>query len=195
MKKIILYIFFTISAIDLHAQTATLLSDGAADFLRRSQLESKVSSSSSIMINSFSSNLLGIDSLLDTPPKMFKLAKIKVEVLPLNRTAQFNSDIAHGSNDDAMIPSKGMQWVLSGGVKLGWNHLELQLKPEYIYAQNLPFETFPTEHYPLFWQQYYRWLNHIDNPENFGNSIYRKVVPGQSSLKYKFKQWEVGVSS
>lgn len=195
MKKYLLSLTFIFAAFALYAQSSNLLSDGAADFLRRSQLEGKVSTRNSLMINSFSSNLLGMDSLLHTPPQEFKVAKWKVELLPLTRTAQFNSDIAHGSNDGAMIPSKGMQWVLSGGAKLSWNHWELQLKPEYIYAQNLPFETFPTEHYPVFWQQYYRWLNHIDNPESFGSSLYRKVVPGQSSFKYKFKQWELGVST
>jgi hypothetical protein len=67
--------------------------------------------------------------------------------------------------------------------------IEILAKPNYITAQNKEFETFPTEHYPVFWKTYYRWLNTIDNPENFGFNTYKKLLPGQSAIKYSYKNF------
>ena len=170
MKHWVLY-FLTVLMVQIcTAQSASLLADGGADFIRRTQLTGALNSNSSLLINTFNKNETLLDSLLNIKPLDLKYNKFKIELLQLNRTAQFNSEFAYGSNDGAMIPSKGMQWVVGGGFKASWGDFTLRIKPEYITAQNLPFETFPTEHYPAFWKQYYRWLNTIDHPENFGTN-------------------------
>ena len=195
MKRCLLFFILSLFIEKNMAQSSSLLADGTTDFIRRAQLTGEVGLQNSLLINSFSSNLRMIDSTMSYRNTSFKYKKINISFLPFNRTAQFNSEIPYGSNDGSMIPSKGMQWVLSGGVKLSLGNLTLNIKPEYITAQNLPFETFPTEHYPVFWKQYYRWLNTIDNPESFGTESYRKVLLGQTNLKYKFKKIELGVSN
>ena len=177
------------------AQSASLLSDGSADFMRRSQLTGKLNTKSSLLINTFSATISNIDSLLGIHPFSYKVRTLNIELLPFQRTAQFNSEIGYGGNDGGMIPAKGMQWVVSGGFKATWGNFILQIKPEYITAQNTPFEIFPTEHYPAFWKQYYRWLNTIDHPEHFGTDSYRIFLVGQSSIKYKYKNIEFGLSN
>ena len=185
MKKSLLFISFCMSVNLLVAQQESMLSDGVSDFIRRSQLTGSLNRNNSLLINSFAQNLTHLDSLLNNKPLVIAKSKnnfLNISLLPVSRTAQFNSDLAHGFNDGAMIPSAGMQWVFSGGVHIKAGALEILAKPSYITAQNKEFETFPTEHYPVFWKTYYRWLNTIDNPENFGFNKYKKLLPGQSAI-------------
>jgi len=195
MKRCLLYFILSFIIEQNIAQSSSMLGDGASDFIRRAQLNSEIGLKNSLLINSFSSNLRILDSINGYKNILLKYKKINLSFLPFNRTAQFNSEIPYGSNDGSMIPSKGMQWIVSGGVKIAFGNLTLNIKPEYITAQNLSFETFPTEHYPVFWKQYYNWLNKIDNPESFGTGSYRKFLLGQTSLKYRFKKIEFGLSN
>jgi hypothetical protein len=191
MKKTLLFISFCMSVNLLLAQQESLLSDGVSDYIRRSQLTGALNRINSLLINSFAQNLGHIDSLLKNKPLTIIKSKnnyLNISLLPVSRTAQFNSDLAHGFNDGGMIPSTGMQWVFSGGLHVKAGALEILAKPNYITAQNKEFETFPTEHYPVFWKTYYRWLNTIDNPENFGFNKYKKLLPGQSAIKYSYKK-------
>lgn len=186
-----LFIGFCMSIQCSWAQSASMLSDGISDYIRRAQLTGQLDKSNSLLINSFAQNLTHLDSLQKYTPCIIDKNKkhlFQIRFLPITRTAQFNSDIPHGANDAGMIPSAGMQWVFSGGVTIKVGALELQCKPSLITAQNKVFETFPTEHYPVFWKTYYRWLNTIDNPENFGWDKYKKLLTDQSAIKYSYKK-------
>lgn len=191
MKKSLLFISFCLSVHLLFAQQESMLSDGVSDYIRRSQFTGSLNRTNSLLINSFAQNLTHIDSLLKNKPLAIVKSKnnfLNISLLPVSRTAQFNSDLSHGFNDGGMIPSAGMQWVFSGGIHIKAGGFEILAKPNYITAQNREFETFPTEHYPVFWKTYYRWLNTIDNPENFGFNKYKKLLTGQSAIKYSYKK-------
>ena len=190
MKKQLLFISFCLSLQLTMAQTASMLSDGVSDYIRRAQLTGAINPSNSLLINSYAQNLTHLDSLQKYKPLVLVKSNnnfLNISLLPIARTAQFNSDLPHGFNDAGMIPSAGMQWVFSGGIHIKMGGVELQYKPSFITAQNKDFETFPTEHYPVFWKAYYRWLNTIDNPENFGWDKYKKLLPDQSAIKYNYK--------
>jgi hypothetical protein len=119
MKKSLLFIGFCLSINLLLAQQESMLSDGVSDFIRRSQLTGVINRNNSILINSFAQNLTYLDSLLNIKPLTIVKPKnnfLNISLLPVSRTAQFNSDLAHGFNDGGMIPSAGMQWVFSGGL-------------------------------------------------------------------------------
>ena len=191
MKQRLLFICFCMSLQFAMAQTASMLSDGVSDYIRRAQLTGQLDRSNSLLINSFAQNLTHLDSLLQYNKPVISKNKnhfLQIRFLPIARTAQFNSDLPHGYNDGAMIPAAGMEWVLSGGIQIKMGGLEIQYKPAFITAQNNQFETFPTEHYPVYWKTYYRWLNTIDNPENFGWDKYKKILPDQSAIKYSYKK-------
>ena len=117
MKKSFLLIIFCVSLQFAMAQSESMLFDGVSDYIRRSQLTGELNRSNSLLIYSFAQNLTHLDSLQKNKPLLLAKSKnnfLNVSLLPVSRTAQFNSDLSHGFNDGGMIPSAGMQWVFSG---------------------------------------------------------------------------------
>jgi hypothetical protein len=94
-----------------------------------------------------------------------------------------------------MIPAKGLQTLVSGGILWKAGKFSLQLMPQLVYASNLHFETFPTEHFDGYWATYYRLLNNIDMPERFSTVTYKKIVPGQSAFRYQLGAISLGIST
>lgn len=118
-----------------------------------------------------------------------------ISLLPLSIITVENSHHPFGWNDGAMIPNKGAAFLVSTGIYAHWAKFSLQLQPEIVYAQNLPFETFPTEYPGPIWAFYYQYLNKIDQPEQFGIDSYKKFFPGQSSLLYHTHNLALGIST
>ncbi|MES2003063.1 MAG: capsule assembly Wzi family protein [Bacteroidota bacterium] len=197
----ILAVFVFITVCSLSAQSSSFLADGVQDFTRRQQLTGKMGLQSGLNLRSFESNYASLDTLLPewkTKTKNIISGKnnsFAVQWLPVSSTIQFNSHHAYGLNDGAMVPARGMETLLSAGVLFTAGNFSVQLKPELVYAQNTDFETFPTEHYDVYWAQYYRLLNTIDLPEKFGNGSYKKIFAGQSSIRYKLGALSAGLST
>lgn len=182
----------------LHAQSSSFLGDGTQDFVRRMQLLGKVGIDQSLSAQSYSSVFTAIDTLL--PAWRGKTSKmnpgaLSTEWLPASATLQFNSHHPFGSNDGSMIPSKGLQTVISAGLVIRSGHFSLQLKPEFVSADNASFQAFSTEMGDVFWNQYYRQLNRIDAPEKFGANSYNRVFAGQSSIRYTTGALSFGLST
>ncbi|ERM82862.1 hypothetical protein P872_05285 [Rhodonellum psychrophilum GCM71 = DSM 17998] len=114
--------------------------------------------------------------------------------MPFGIRTQFNSRYAFGLNDGAMIPNKGLQTVLSGGIFVKYKDFSFQLQPEILLAQNQDYLGFPLEHQAtiLF---YYEYMNRIDMPERFGGAGYNRLLPGNSSIRYNPGDFSVGVST
>ena len=112
---------------------------------------------------------------------------ITIKLLPIVSKLQYVGDHPYDWNDGAMIPAKGAQQYLNAGVNLKWKKVELQIAPEFVAAQNLSFEGFAVDMDPLQWKDYYRFYNHIELPERFGDKAFTRVLAGQSYLKYNFK--------
>lgn len=175
------------------AQNSSFLADGVQDFVRRQQLLGKVPATASLLVSDFRSGMDAMDSLLPSRPGKHKPLfapavqgnQLFVKWLPAGVGLQYNSHHAYGLNNGVMIPAKGGEAMVSGGVLLEAGRFSLQLKPEAVLAQNPVFETFPHEHYDVYWSQYYRLLNTIDLPERFGDRPYQKVFAGQSALRYR----------
>ncbi len=118
-----------------------------------------------------------------------------LRILPFSIQNQITSHHGFGWNDGPMIPSKGFQTYLSGGVFMEYKPLTIQFKPEFVYAQNSKFEEFPVDHYDIIWKWYYNYYNKIDLPVRFGNKPYGKLSLGQSSIRLNYKKLSFGVSS
>ena len=123
-----------------------------------------------------------------TPP-------ITIKLLPIVSKLQYVGDHPYDWNDGAMIPAKGAQQYLNAGLNLKWKKVELQIAPEFVAAQNLSFEGFAVDMDPLQWKDYYRFYNHIELPERFGDKAFTRVFAGQSYLKYNFKNTAVQFST
>ena len=94
-----------------------------------------------------------------------------------------------------MIPSKGLQQILSPGIHFNFGLISIQFKPEYVFSENKYFNGFSENHYDVIWQRRYNAWNKYDIPERFGDESFKKIYLGQSSLKLNFKNFSIGFSS
>jgi hypothetical protein len=176
-------------------------SQGLADYYRRHELIKGTPAPVSVLQQSLTSQLALLDSLFPFPDslRLFRSPasrkNFSFQLLPVSVSFGYNSHHPFGWNDGPMIPAKGAQTMVSGGVLLKAGKWSLQLMPQAVYAANAPFETFPTEHFDGYWSTYYRLLNNIDHPERFSTGSYWKFLPGQSALRYNTGAFSLGLST
>jgi len=114
--------------------------------------------------------------------------------LPLRSVQQYNSIAPLGWNDGSMIPAKGYQTMLSAGFRTDYGILSAQLNPEFVFADNPSFQTFPLTGKDSEIYNHIYYLNFMDAPERFGTSNYSKVFWGQSSIRLNSKSLSFGMS-
>lgn len=191
--------FVPLSAV--YAQSSSFLADGVQDFIRREQLFGRISLHNSLLNESFSTGYKAVDSLLKKNavnvwvPAKQKILYDQLEWLPVSVALQYNSQHPYGWSDGAMIPSKGIETLVSAGFSFTSGNFSLQVKPEFVYAQNTAFETFPEDHNDIYWATYYQLLNKSDIPERFGDKAYKKIFAGQSSIRYTKGSLSAGIST
>ncbi len=179
------------------AQSLTLEKDFLTDYLRNKQLIDSTESPYSFTIRPLSLTN-NISTLYNTKPIFVKSKWLKgnTSLLPLVFNSTINSHHPVGENLGAMLPTASPQIYFSGGFYFKHNKWELQIQPEIIFSNNKEFETFPHGHFDPIWQSYYRWLNKIDAPEQFGTNSFLKLFPGQSKIQYNFsKNWVANIST
>lgn len=169
---------------------------GSIDFietrLRNEQLLGRGDSSTSFTLRPLNQSLL---TYLQTDLDKDSKNKFTVKVLPIRLTQQYNTLAPSGWNDGSMIPAKGYQTQITAGMFAHYGILNVQLKPEYVYAANPSFETFPLTESNLARTNHIFYLNYIDNPERFGDKSYSKLFWGQSKISVDYKSMSVGVST
>lgn len=189
------------------AQTVPVGTPVLDDYLRRAQLLGDVDSASSFMIRPlYPVSAFGIKYGFDLDSSLVDMDRMgihtvfgknnkgKFMMMPAVAKFQYNSTYAFGVNDGAFIPNRGIQAILSPGGYLEYGSFSLQFQPELLMAQNQDYQGFPIEH-QLSILYYYEYMNRIDMPERFGESSYTRTYLGQSSLRYNFKEYSIGVSS
>ena len=156
------------------------------EYIRRSQLLSK-NSSSSFLIRPISL----ADSLLsDSLAYSMKLAsssevnfwKSQVSLLPIFSGTQVGTGNPYPEASKFLVTKGVQQWV-STGLYASFGPFSLQLQPEWITAKN---------------KNYFTGLskgNGIEYTEQFGQGAFSKLLLGQSSLKANWGAFSVGVSS
>lgn len=181
MKKSLIPIFLLLVNF---AQAQSFEIGGVEDqALRLMQLEGKLpinysfssrpyTSDDSINFRSIHQWLMGEENAKSITNK----SAIYYELMPISWKQQFNSHHPFGWNDGGMIPAKGYQTMVSAGVFAKAGPLNIQLQPEMVYAANPNFES--TDLYGAA-----------------TNGAYKKLFPGQSSIRLNFKNMSVGISS
>lgn len=199
-----LYMIFVgaLLSFSIRSQTIPLGSTNVENYLRRQQLLGKLDSSFSFNYRpiTLTKNGLAVDSSIFDTSKYFKelvKGKIKVSALPLEFRLAYDHNHPDSRNDGAMIRSRGLQTYLSTGIYAEIGPLTIQLKPEFIWAENKDYEGFPLwpRHYESTWQTRYRGFNTIDEPERYGTSQYTKLTPGQSSIRLNKWGLSLGIST
>ncbi len=185
MKKIIAKtsIFFLLCATALQSHAQSVPVGSAADqYLRFLQLTEDSSNSSSLVARPFimPATMAKADSglyrLLRTRLHFDWGKKAYIGVLPLTFHQQYVSHHPVLQNDGAMIPAKGYQLALSGGVYGKMGPLYFQVAPELVAAANKPY----------------------DQSAVFGSvpkGSFRKLYLGQSSVRLNAGPVALSVSS
>ncbi len=117
------------------------------------------------------------------------------KILPVTLLTQYTTHHPYSMNDGAMIPARGFESIASAGVFAKLGPLTVQLRPEYVYAENKPFETFPAEHPVNVWSAWYEFNANIDLPERFGDKPYSRLFWGQSSVRLNAGPVSLGISN
>lgn len=191
-----------------HAQSLPVGTPVLDDYYRRMQLLGKVDTNVSFTVRpifpAISSKIHDVydpdstlkrDNWTSSGPISFAKGLGTFQILPLTWQQQFNSNHPYGWNDEAMIPAKGYQTMISGGVYLRYGILSIQLRPEFVYAANPNFTGFATGHSDIDLKNYYGYFNRIDQPERFGNGPYSKAFLGQSSINLTLGAVSLGLSN
>jgi len=195
----LIFIQFKVNAQSLPVGTPVL-----EDYYRRMQLLGKIDSSLSFTVRPLYPSYDGGNIFFpDTTERNVttnstwtsKNGKLKTMWLPFTLQTEGNSDHPYGWNDGPMIPSKGFQFLMSGGLYLQYGPLSVQLKPEIVSADNADFETFNKNQYDVIFARYYDIYNNIDLPVRFGTNGYAHAFWGQSSIRLNFKTWSFGLST
>lgn len=129
--------------------------------------------------------------------KKFQFGKFlgEVKLLPFTWQQQSNSDHPYSLNDGPMIPARGYQTVVSGGLFAKLGPLSIQLRPEYIYAKNMDYQGFYKQLADFKWYYYYEVQLFSDLPEKFGTKPYKKLLWGQSSIRLTVGPVSFGLSN
>ena len=211
MKKIFVFLFlFAVLnyGFSLKAQTVPV-GTAIEDYYRRLQLLGKLDSSISFTNRPIVAEAIKKENIFDpeqqlltdgwlktSGPIHFAKGKGTFQILPLSWQQQINSHHPFGWNDGAMIPAKGYQTLVTAGFFAKIGPLSIQLKPEYVYAQNSHFESYGDNRSDAELSAYYGGnYNLIDNPERYGNQSYSKIGWGQSSIRLTVGPASLGVSN
>ena len=94
-----------------------------------------------------------------------------VKILPFTWLNDYNTKLPYGYNNGPLFPGKGYQTMVTGGIYIKAGILNVQLKPEFVYAQNAPFQTFAeiqANNNTALVHSFFGIVNGIDAPERFG---------------------------
>jgi hypothetical protein len=116
-----------------------------------------------------------IDSSIDYDPLLFRNKSFTLKKLPLQFGQKLTTNHPYGSNDGAMSYSKGYQFQISGGVYAQFKNIKLLLRPEYVQTASQQYKTSD------YWGQV--------------NPSYKKLLLGNSSLRFDLGKLSMGVST
>jgi hypothetical protein len=199
-----IFLFFTFLVSS--SQTINLNESYLTDYLRTLQLQGEFKSGVSFTLKPLNIGKNGIEikkeffDIEKYAPTILSFLKGngKIKILPIDYNIEFNSHHPYNRNNGSMIPNRGYQHLISGGVYAEIGPLSIQLKPEHLFSENRDFEKFgegPNGHYPAIWSKRYKLWNKIDMPERFGSKEHNKKLIGQSSIKLNYKGLSFGISN
>ena len=202
-NKLKIFLVLVVMQTGLQSQTINLNESYIQNNFRLAQLNGDFDSSVSFTVLplhigrggvSFDKSILGGDDYGSEILSFWKDRGL-VKVLPVDWNLEFTSHHPFSRNNGAMIPNKGFQQLISAGIYAEIGPLSVQFKPEYVYAENAPFDGFPESHYDVIWQRRYYLWNRIDMPERFGEKSFNKINWGQSSIRLNWKSLSLGLST
>lgn len=112
----------------------------------------------------------------------------------------WNSALPFSQNDGALWAGRGMNWMISAGIRLDWGRVSVLLVPEIAYQQNEEFQTIlfnrsrdVDRH--RFSNPWYDRPESIDLPSRFGSSSFVTAGLGQSSITVDVGRAAIGAAT
>ena len=163
------------------------------EFLRRMTLKKANDQLGGFIIRDFSN----LSQSLFYPDDSVKGLKSKFEfkVLPIFLTGQVDGKRPYSRGEYGMIPTRGSQSFLRTGIKARFSILHILLQPEFVIADNLPFEGFPDYFSTSVTVARFLDWNLADGPERFGKDSFSQLVFGQSSISLRYGAFEIGAGT
>jgi hypothetical protein len=163
------------------------------DYLKRRNLSTGFNEKTSWMLRTSSGSseslFFPIDSVFQN--KML----FSYNLIPVYSTLQFDDKRPYVGGEYGIVPARGAQGYFSTGIQARFSILNIQLQPEIVTAQNLPFLGFSGNFSSnTISDRFYYW-NVGDSPERFGNSTYSKLSLGQSSISLRGGAFELAVGT
>jgi hypothetical protein len=196
IKTCVIFFFVTSNVFALFGQSVPAGFPVVEEYLRRSQLIEKIDPSVSFLIRPlYPREILdshGAYTFLESPAD--SLSKIaspvfkvfnqqgRIQILPMSLQTEWNHKYPYPVASQH-IPNRGWQTFASGGLHLAAGPFELQLQPEFIWAQN------------KFYDPGVEKSRHTEYEERFGEGPYRRVLPGQSSVRVNAGVFSLGYST
>lgn len=182
-------IFFSASFFS-NAQETAFGYQAFDEFLRRKDLIDNNGNKTSWMIRYASGTAEDFFFQLDSLSQNKK--KFDYKILPIVHISNINGKRPIVGGEYGIIPARGVQAFLSTGIYARFSFLHIQLQPEVVTAQNLSFSGFPDTFSSSTIASRFLYWNMGDSPERFGNSAYKKVFWGQSSISLRKGAFELG---
>lgn len=107
----------------------------------------------------------------------------------------FNSTFPYGANDGPVWAGRGLTTVIEGGIAARYGIVSLVVAPTVFVAQNAAFKLAPNGRGGRLVFADEGYAGYIDRPQRFGDGVYTRVDPGQSTLRVDAHGVAVGVST
>lgn len=196
IRTCIVFFFTFSSALGLFGQSLPAGYPVVEDYLRRSQLLGKFDSTVSFLVRPLYpteiANVSGMFALIDsleghTVQTGSRIASIlskkgTISLLPLILQTEWNHRFPYPTASQH-IPNRGWQTYASAGMYLEAGPLEVQFQPEFVWAQNKYYN--PGSNKSIY----------TEYEERFGQGAYRRVLPGQSSVRLNAGAFSFGYST
>lgn len=124
-----------------------------------------------------------------------KIPRKSAKILPLLNTIFYNSNRPFGWGNYGIQNGAGLQTLISPGAFVKFHFLEIQLRPEFVFSQNKPFQGFTGQFSDNAIFARFRYWNFGDHPERFQGKFNQFATWGQSYVSLTFGKAEFGFST
>ena len=187
------FFFFFFVSLFADAQEISFGNQMIDEFLRRKSLLFQNKENSGWMLRATSGSPEKIFYQIDTSSRKKNL--FDYAILPIYFNTRIDGIRPSEGGGYGMIPARGAQGFLSTGIQARFSILHIQLQPEIVVAQNLPYQGFPDTYRSTTIASRFLYWNYGDMPERFGNGMYRKAFWGQSSFSLRYGAFELGAGT
>jgi hypothetical protein len=112
-------------------------------------------------------------------------------------TNSWNSKIPESGNDGALWAGRGLNTSATAGGELLYRSVRIVAAPQFVRSENLPFTILPSGNpaKSAFASPWHSGGNSADLPLRFGDALYTRIEPGETTIEVSTKRVGVGASS